>query len=1385
MEGFTSKALLANLACTFVEDIRYDPKYNVFLDVYSKFPALKKQIEGLLKEVFHPYKNDILVLEDLRSFFLKNLTVLLKHPYRRQAYWLIFDLLFKFFNQKKSLNIKTAETIFSVLEKTADLLDPDSFYEIIPIFKEVLRAIVNLPDEYFLNFLENYYSFKKLIIKLKNLHLSKELEDIYVQVLKRSFYLTYNVWEKVVLKMEDTLKEVESFFGEKTSLSQERFKTLKAALNKEGITLEELLDFPDHLELLREVKELIHKINRVEEHKLPDEVKIKFLFALIEAPILRLLHEELIREVNRTLMLLIKSKPPQGLDEFIIKFFKVLKQKLNFYPWTALECIKNIGITILKRKEVYLIEILINEIIKFGFQPPEIRGIDPHWKIKQNKNHLLNIRTWLEIFKVNPEWCSSLLAALILNLRLYGVAIKDTDLFQRDITQLLNSNIKPVYNLVKQFCRLLPVYYNEIGAEGLIRDISTEIDEIFSRKDSLIYFLRKLVHIENSSLAVELIKRVFKYWWDLDPDHIKGLIPEVLWERVVRDEIEFARRMHELINLLKSSYEYESAEEVLSQDLKKIKNEIDKLNFNEKYKRKLYLLIHLYQLEYQKYFGGISDLESFVTQYQSAFPFVREIEDVLSLKEEDRKIEKILDWLKSLKEVILSPQKFTPVEEILLKRHVAVDIPSMYGRYREKKFDAMGLSFRLEHILDNMFSRMVEGFELRFITRASFFKIFKILKLFRKALEIDGIFSQKFDLYLNLLESSLKSYPLTFDQYMDIFRGLIDGVQHIIKVYYVNPFLKVFPTVFVSLKRDEILSKYKSCFEGFQRKEEYFCVSEKVVRDIIDSAFVIKHLDAFLKKIYSVISSYLEKIDKEDLNLLMSYDPRRTISFIHQPNPMVMDLLYLGNKGYNLLVLANEKGLNVKIPYGFILTTEIFRCYKLIKKYDELWTDYKNKIERNIRKLEQLTRRNFGKKINPLLLSVRSGSAISMPGMMNSILNVGINLEVVEGLIEETGNEWFAWDTYRRFIQSWAMAFGIPRDFFNNLMRSHKRKYQVKKKREFTGEQMRELALTYKKAVEEQGIYIMEDPWEQLFKSVELIFESWFNQKATSYRELMQIAKEWGTAVIVQQMVFGNKSLNSGTGVTLTTSPVGKFPRIILWGDYTPYNQGEDIVSGLVNAFPISLEQKKIEGREGLSLEEAFPKIYESLLDFVYFLVYEKGWGHQEIEFTFESDKPEDLYILQVRDIILREGEEVPFFNKELLSKLECIGKGIGVCGGLISGRIVFTLEDIEKLKNTGDPLILLRYDTVPDNIKEISMVDGILTARGGQTSHAAIVASRLGKICVVGCESLSVNEFDKEARFNGLRLKLGEWITLNGITGQVFKGKLEPLVNKGQNKNL
>ncbi|MFN3505267.1 MAG: PEP/pyruvate-binding domain-containing protein [Caldimicrobium sp.] len=1355
---YTSKALLANLQQTKVSEIKYHPKYEIFLKIFADFPALRKQASFLLQEIFHPYRNTLLVFEEFRAFYLRNLSLILRHPLGEKGFYLLFELLFMFFGENIDLNIKVAELYSTLLEKTLEILDNESFRRFSPLLKEILKAGSELPEHIFSAFLETYHSFKRLTKKILKFALEdEEFIQILQQLLKRYYVLTYKLWEAHPFLQQEILK-----------------KSHLTGVNEVN-NLQKLLTFPDHLELLREVKTFVQSLSTQEGH-FSEEDRLSILFKLIETPTLFLLHEELIKEINNILIKMIEEQSSEKLEKFLVKFFAILKEKSNLYPWTAFECIKNIGISILNKRAVYLAEILINEIIKYGFFPPQIEGIDEFWKIKANPNHLLNIKTWLDIFKAHPEWCSSLLAALHLNLRIYGLSLKDTDLFQREVTALLNAPIKPVYNLVKQFCKILPVYFNEIGAEGLIRDLSTEIDELSQRKDTLLHFLRKFIHIENSSLAIYFIKDIFNYWFSLDGSYIKKYLPTHLWQKITKEEIGHHLPLQKILVELFKVFSIYSIDEFLELNLEDIKKALTKIQGEEIEKKKIYNLIHLYKLEKQKYFGYLTDLDTFIEQYKtSGFEYVSKLPELLKEEDTYKKISILLDWLKDLKDnYILSPNIFTPVEEIFIKRHIAVDIPSMYGRYREKKFDALGLTFRLEYLVEKFLDELIENFEINFLTKNQFYKILKILYLFKRALQIDGITSQKFNLYVDLLENSLKSYPFTFNQYLDIFKGLLDGVQHIIKSYYVNPYLKVYPLIFDTLDYNSIQEKYKNFIKKKEKEEIYFGLSEIVIKDILHQGFTIKYLDKFLKKVYQALIRSKEKVNIEDLNLLLTLDLRKSISFLDQPNPLADNLIYLGGKAYNLVQVARTLKQSIKIPHGFIITTEIFRSYKLFKKYQELWREYESILREAVKKIEEKSGKKFNDFEKPLLLSVRSGATISMPGMMSSILNVGINPEIAESIAEKTNNLWFAWDTYRRFIQNWAMAQGVNRDFFNRLMREHKRKYKVKMKREFSGEAMKELALLYRKEVETLGIPVVDDPWEQLFKSIELILNSWYHQKAVYYRSLMEIAEEWGTAIIVQEMVFGNIGQNSGTGVIFTTSPLGKFPRILLWGDYTTYNQGEDVVSGLVNAYPISIEQRKLENREGPSLEEAFPQIYQNLLQLAYNLVYEQGWDHQEIEFTFESEDPKDLYILQVRDIILREEKELPLFQKRALEDLQYLGRGIGVSGSIISGRVVFSLSDIYELKPTGDPLILLRYDTVPDNIKEISLVQGLLTARGGQTSHAAIVAGRLGKVCVVGCEDLRIDEIKKSAKLREHTIKLGDWITLNGITGDIYKGKIK-----------
>ncbi len=265
----------------------------------------------------------------------------------------------------------------------------------------------------------------------------------------------------------------------------------------------------------------------------------------------------------------------------------------------------------------------------------------------------------------------------------------------------------------------------------------------------------------------------------------------------------------------------------------------------------------------------------------------------------------------------------------------------------------------------------------------------------------------------------------------------------------------------------------------------------------------------------------------------------------------------------------------------------------------------------------------------------------------------------------------------------------------------------------------------------------LETPYEQLYLAIKTVLDSWESPKAKTYRKIMGISDDWGTAVTVQAMVYGNISRNSGSGVIFTHNPRWSGDTLKLWGDFTVGNQGEDVVAGLVKTNPISIFQQEIEMREtDITLETHFPEIYQALKDWAHDLIDNKSWSPQEMEFTFESPSVKDLYLLQTRDMTIRERKKVLTFDFEEKNNAVYLGHGIGVSGGAMSGRLVFNLKEIDewRLLEPGTHLILARADTVPDDIREIHAADGLLTARGGLTSHAAVVAHRLGKTCVVGC---------------------------------------------------
>ena len=399
-----------------------------------------------------------------------------------------------------------------------------------------------------------------------------------------------------------------------------------------------------------------------------------------------------------------------------------------------------------------------------------------------------------------------------------------------------------------------------------------------------------------------------------------------------------------------------------------------------------------------------------------------------------------------------------------------------------------------------------------------------------------------------------------------------------------------------------------------------------------------------------------------------------------------------------------------------------------------------------------------------------------MPGAMNTFLNIGLNDEITEALSREHNFGWTAWDCYRRLLQSWGMSHGIERDEFDQIMIDYKERHRVNLKTSFSDEQMRQMTFDYKGVLARYGVELVQDPFLQLKSAIVSVLDSWDTHRAILYRKTMQIADEWGTAVVCQEMVFGNISLRSGSGVVFTHDPATKTPGINLTGDFTICSQGEDVVAGLVYTLPIS-ENQRLAAAEPLdsSLEKDFPNIFNRLHRYARRLVEDLGYAHQEIEFTFQGDSEDDLYILQIRDQNINKERMLKVFNFEHQAPRQ-IGHGIGIGSGVLNGRIVFDEEDIRAMKADypAQSLILVRPDTVPDDIDLIVECCGLLTSRGGASSHAAVTATRLNKIGVVNCRNLLVFDKEKYCRIGSTRLNLGDEIAIDGHNGSIYLGTYE-----------
>lgn len=1366
-------------------------KYEIFREVIKDYPGLLTSLEPLLSALNNYPRDWSFIVREMKSYALKNFYIHDHHENGTTVIRTIIDVFLEAMdNPDTAIQQASVESLIFYLEKV--LLDASDLNGYESVLDDCFTQMNQLQDKQFFLLVTNPHQLKKLgQIILERIPSAFTIE-VFNNLLFRYFTATFQYW----LKEEDPtdwLKEVikhslskkeqekleEGLEGLFHPLSHAHLKELMGTL--EGIRksvdpsplLKELLQLPGYMQLVKYYEDLAGKLSLSGDPHRDLNLKLTYLLKIMETGGLAGIHENTLREINRTVSNIIRIEEPEQIKNSISGIFSVLKSSLKVYPDTTLFCIQGIGNEIYNRAVSSLVEWYLQKIISLGFQYPEIRGVTDEWQVQSNRSHLKNIRVWLELIENDPKWSKSLISALIINLRLGGVHISDTDIFQKDITRLLNSDVKPVYHLVKQMSKAFPVYFSEIGAEGPLREISTEIDESIHRTDILVHFLRKQSHVESSARVVDFIVEVINFWRTRDKNPLKVFLPEYIYQQVATSG-PYVDELHAIFNNILIQRGMSNVSDLLyltDDEILALTSNIPHISESEK--RRAYLAVRFYQLLNKKYNMDTQDIKEQLRYAQSlGLPNTEPLISVLGNGNISQRLREVLNYLELLKDIILSPDRYEPIENIFRKRHIAAGIPSMYGKYHERKFDALALTFRLENLANILFEELSNSINLTFITRATLFQIEKFVTLFFKALKLDGISSNKLENAMELLSVALEVRRFSFSQYIDIFRGFSEAVQDVLNTYYDGIFKNNLKQIISLLGGDHILPKYLHADTGQSESEFINKISEQFLREVVAGSFGLQQLDNFISRILKTLFEQAEGLDVQNLDLLMSYDPKKALSGVHAPNKATDDRIHLGNKGYNLIKLAS---LGIPVPPGFIITTEVFRCERAINRFRHVREHLTEGIKSQLSILEKQTGKVFGDPKNPLLVSVRSGGAISMPGMMISFLNVGINESVCHGLLKQTAKPWFVWDCYRRFLQCWGMSFGMERDSFDEIMNSYKGKYKVLRKIQFMPEQMRELAFAYRETIRRNGIEIIDDPKAQLQISIEQVFKSWFSKKAQAYREIMGMSENWGTAVIVQAMAYGNLDINSGTGVLFTRNPQESGDRVMLWGDFAIGAQGEDIVSGLVKTLPISNEQKPFEDRTSeMSFEDSFPEIYNTLLKISKDLIYSERWGAQEVEFTFEGRSSDKLYILQTRDMAITRKESFMAFvpSKKLISSY--LSRGIGVGGGALSGRVVFDLDEIQELREK-DPttdLILIRSDTVPDDIRHISATDGLLTARGGSTSHASIIANRLGKTCVVGCNNLIVWEQEKKCKLNKRIIKVGDFLSIDGRNGSVYFGK-------------
>ncbi|MBI5074328.1 MAG: hypothetical protein HZB62_04070 [Nitrospirae bacterium] len=961
------------------------------------------------------------------------------------------------------------------------------------------------------------------------------------------------------------------------------------------------------------------------------------------------------------------------------------------------------------------------------------------WAEVIDPRHYERLSRFFSILGLHNETLSSIIMHLICNLFVTGVYISDDKLFQRDISTYLNSgamrdNFLPNYILLQK----LPVYYNEVAATGKLRDYSTEIDSWGN--DPLLYFLRKQVHVNASNNNIRLIEDIIRAWSSANAVVLKGSVPDEVFDKVDSAVLEsYSVAMRPLLVSI-GAYDGNTINfgKILMVAEGEISRQADAISTSREMQSKIRLICMLYR-ELKKKYSLLATSAS-------------DGGDPLSL------LSDLVGRVRRAREVIGSPIKTEAVESLYYKRHIAFGIPSVMGSYHEPKFDALTELYRSEESI----RVILEGIIAEIDASRKNFRNDELKKWLRCLSALRDLYTlhDHENFQIDEILAVLQSNALRLSQIVDLLKlwqkELVSMVEFCYRMFHV-PLQQVL-TAFSSEELPERLTNLARGNGDFLNK-----AADIVLRDIIGSITGLMELDRLLINIMNALRARVAAGSDDIINLTNTTVLAKDHYLMQDlPDSEIMTLSpFLGSKAKNLFYLSNR---GLPVPSSAVFSSAHTDDCETYTKSDPFHLSLRDAIGH----IERISEKTLGDPENPLFLSVRSGSYISMPGILSSILYCGMNDATLAGLIKKSGNAILGWDSYRRFIEHYStVVFGVQQDVFEDLRGA----VLAEKPREQGAGEIERIVQAYLKYLSLRGLKIPSDVYEQLMTAVNAIYLSWNRDRAVQFRKAMGVSDHWGTSVMLVEMISGNAD-GSGASVFFTRARSSLLKGI--YGETREEATGDDLVYGKMLNRPLAKTQT---GSDQLSLEEMDPDLFSKHKEMAERIETAMGGLPQEVESTYVLDGSghRSIYILQTKRMEQHYGLATRF---DEVCKMEpkIVGRGVGVFGGALSGIATFcpSVEELNKLRQeTSRPIILLRRAASTDDVSLMPLINGIITSTGGPTSHASILAQKFNLTAVVGCSDMQINESNNEpyAFMNEHLIREGTEVSIDGSTGLVYLG--------------